>query len=96
MIAHQGNHFTFGQAKLELDGFKGGAVLPSHFNNPFDLGRVQEFFHILLKTMPASESLNEMKGVKKADLPAKICPVCNRPFAWRKKMGKVLGGSRVL
>jgi hypothetical protein len=22
---------------------------------------------------------------KKADLPTKICPVCQRPFAWRKK-----------
>ncbi|MBI1225957.1 MAG: DUF2256 domain-containing protein [Bacteroidetes bacterium] len=21
----------------------------------------------------------------KADLPTKICPVCQRPFAWRKK-----------
>lgn len=26
-----------------------------------------------------------MKMRKKADLPTKICPVCNRPFAWRKK-----------
>lgn len=25
---------------------------------------------------------------KKADLPTKICPVCNRPFAWRKKWRK--------
>ncbi|MEE4350023.1 MAG: DUF2256 domain-containing protein [Pacificimonas sp.] len=22
---------------------------------------------------------------KKADLPAKTCPVCQRPFVWRKK-----------
>ncbi|MER5174071.1 DUF2256 domain-containing protein [Thioclava kandeliae] len=22
---------------------------------------------------------------KKADLPRKICPVCQRPFVWRKK-----------
>ena len=26
-----------------------------------------------------------MKGVRKSDLPTKICPVCNRPFTWRKK-----------
>ena len=26
-----------------------------------------------------------MRGVKKADLPEKTCPVCGRPFAWRKK-----------
>jgi hypothetical protein len=28
------------------------------------------------------------KIVKKTDLPEKICPVCNRPFAWRKKWEK--------
>jgi len=22
---------------------------------------------------------------KKSDLPEKVCPVCNRPFKWRKK-----------
>ncbi|QJD78103.1 DUF2256 domain-containing protein [Spirosoma rhododendri] len=26
-----------------------------------------------------------MKMRKKSELPTKICPVCNRPFAWRKK-----------
>jgi hypothetical protein len=26
-----------------------------------------------------------MKGVKKQHLPQKICPVCQRPFSWRKK-----------
>ena len=26
-----------------------------------------------------------MKGVKKQHLPTKICPVCERPFTWRKK-----------
>ncbi|ETW12631.1 hypothetical protein ATO8_11454 [Roseivivax marinus] len=26
---------------------------------------------------------------KKADLPTKVCPVCGRPFAWRKKWEKV-------
>lgn len=30
-----------------------------------------------------------MKGVKKADLPTKTCPVCNRPFTWRKKWERV-------
>jgi len=25
---------------------------------------------------------------KKSDLPTKICPVCNRPFSWRKKWKK--------
>lgn len=25
---------------------------------------------------------------KKADLPTKTCPVCRRPFAWRKKWRK--------
>jgi len=26
---------------------------------------------------------------KKRDLPKKICPVCDRPFTWRKKWEKV-------
>lgn len=30
-----------------------------------------------------------MKGVKKRHLPEKICVVCGRPFAWRKKWEKV-------
>ncbi|WP_084625954.1 DUF2256 domain-containing protein [Flavobacterium soli] len=30
-----------------------------------------------------------MKGVKKQNLPSKICLVCNRPFSWRKKWEKV-------
>jgi hypothetical protein len=30
-----------------------------------------------------------MRGVKKQDLPQKICPVCQRPFTWRKKCEKV-------
>jgi hypothetical protein len=30
-----------------------------------------------------------MKAKKKADLPTKICIVCHRAFAWRKKWEKV-------
>jgi len=29
-----------------------------------------------------------MHGVKKAQLPTKQCPICNRPFTWRKKWAK--------
>ncbi|WP_407660363.1 DUF2256 domain-containing protein [Marivirga arenosa] len=28
------------------------------------------------------------KMTKKRDLPSKTCPVCNRPFVWRKKWEK--------
>jgi len=28
-------------------------------------------------------------SVKKSHLPQKICPVCDRPFSWRKKWEKV-------
>jgi hypothetical protein len=35
-----------------------------------------------------SESPNMAKMRKKADLPNKICPVCARPFTWRKKWAK--------
>ena len=30
-----------------------------------------------------------MKGVRKQHLPSKICVVCNKSFAWRKKWEKV-------
>jgi len=30
-----------------------------------------------------------MKGVKKQDLPQKLCAVCGLPFTWRKKWEKV-------
>ncbi|MCC4228323.1 MULTISPECIES: DUF2256 domain-containing protein [Zunongwangia] len=29
-----------------------------------------------------------MKYVKKENLPQKSCPVCKRPFSWRKKWAK--------
>lgn len=28
------------------------------------------------------------KARKKSDLPSKICPICERPFNWRKKWEK--------
>jgi hypothetical protein len=31
---------------------------------------------------------NKKTAVKKQDLPKKICLVCERPFAWRKKWEK--------
>ena len=30
-----------------------------------------------------------MRGVKKQNLPDKICVICNKPFSWRKKWEKV-------
>jgi hypothetical protein len=30
-----------------------------------------------------------MRGVDKRDLPEKVCPVCGRPFTWRKKWERV-------
>jgi hypothetical protein len=30
-----------------------------------------------------------MKNIKKNDLPQKVCLVCDRPFSWRKKWGKI-------
>ncbi|MCU0415867.1 MAG: DUF2256 domain-containing protein [Cytophagaceae bacterium] len=30
-----------------------------------------------------------MKRIQKSNLPSKICPVCNRPFTWRKKWERV-------
>jgi hypothetical protein len=30
-----------------------------------------------------------MRGVAKRDLPTKLCPVCKRPFVWRKRWARV-------
>ncbi|MEB3232177.1 MAG: DUF2256 domain-containing protein [Leptolyngbyaceae bacterium] len=32
-----------------------------------------------------NQSQKKGKAIAKADLPQKICPVCDRPFTWRKK-----------
>ncbi|HBS50917.1 MAG TPA: DUF2256 domain-containing protein [Rhodobacteraceae bacterium] len=29
-----------------------------------------------------------MKMRRKSDLPRKLCPVCDRPFAWRRKWAR--------
>ncbi len=29
-----------------------------------------------------------MKGVKKENLPQKVCAVCQKPFTWRKKWAR--------
>ncbi|WP_018981768.1 DUF2256 domain-containing protein [Salinimonas chungwhensis] len=29
--------------------------------------------------------------MKKSELPKKVCPVCHRPFTWRKKWEKTWG-----
>ncbi|MDP4655167.1 MAG: DUF2256 domain-containing protein [Porticoccaceae bacterium] len=29
------------------------------------------------------------KAIKKENLPSKMCPICQRPFSWRKKWERV-------
>jgi hypothetical protein len=36
----------------------------------------------------ATETVMIMRGIKKQHLPTKVCPVCQRPFSWRKKWEK--------
>ncbi|MBD3882590.1 DUF2256 domain-containing protein [Phormidium tenue FACHB-886] len=36
-----------------------------------------------LNSKGKAESLGRVRS--KADLPTKLCPVCQRPFTWRKK-----------
>ena len=43
--------------------------------------------------MPSFENSIQLEqgilvGHRKSDLPEKICPVCERPFQWRKKWAK--------
>jgi len=35
--AHNGDHFRLGNTKLKLDGIKGRAVFPSHFNDTVEI-----------------------------------------------------------
>ncbi len=39
--------------------------------------------------MEKNKNKSIMKGVKKQNLPNKVCVVCQKPFAWRKKWEKV-------
>ena len=42
-----------------------------------------------MKNTPDSKNNGSMNGVKKQNLPQKICLSCGRPFTWRKKWEKV-------
>lgn len=39
--------------------------------------------------MRSASGKNKDKSVAKRDLPSKICPVCGRPFVWRRKWERV-------
>jgi hypothetical protein len=39
--------------------------------------------------MEKNKNKSIMKGVKKQNLPNKVCVVCQKPFTWRKKWEKV-------
>ncbi len=32
-----------------------------------------------------AKNVNRNRATAKTDLPTKICPVCEKPFSWRKK-----------
>lgn len=35
-----------------------------------------------------AKNVNRGGRIAKANLPEKVCPVCQRPFAWRKKWAR--------
>ncbi|WP_308417117.1 DUF2256 domain-containing protein [Chitinilyticum litopenaei] len=37
---------------------------------------------------PAAHNWNWSSDMQKSDLPSKLCPVCQRPFSWRRKWAK--------
>jgi len=49
---------------------------------------------LMIQVAVLAVSWKNIKGVsmpkqrKKSELPSKICPVCGRPFVWRKKWAK--------
>ena len=40
VVAHQGSDFVLSKAKLSVDRIKGGAILPSHGDDPVNVGIV--------------------------------------------------------
>jgi hypothetical protein len=51
--------------------------------------KVTPYNLIAQKTFVIDTHIEPMKMRKKADLPAKICQTCGKPFVWRKKWEKV-------
>ncbi|WP_370627662.1 DUF2256 domain-containing protein [Algoriphagus sp. NBT04N3] len=41
-----------------------------------------------IRTNSGATYFTKQMGMKKQHLPSKICPVCQRPFSWRKKWEK--------
>jgi hypothetical protein len=42
----------------------------------------------MMMSVSTYTSSKAMRGVKKANLPQKVCLVCGRAFTWRKKWAK--------
>ncbi|CAA9544168.1 MAG: Uncharacterized protein Caur_1846 [uncultured Thermomicrobiales bacterium] len=41
-----------------------------------------------MKTDRPQREQTDVRGVKKQDLPTKVCATCGRPFTWRKKWAR--------
>lgn len=55
----------------------------------FDAGNLPSEKQVTTRSYTATPPINMPRGVKKENLPSKICVVCNRPFTWRKKWERV-------
>jgi hypothetical protein len=42
-------------------------------------------FHLGMRHLSCGKKITKNIELKKQNLPSKICPVCKRPFVWRKK-----------
>jgi hypothetical protein len=47
--------------------------------------RTTTFSELIAQQLSLGFCYGNMKGVKKQNLPEKICKTCGRPFSWRKK-----------
>lgn len=86
--AHERNHLSFLEAKLQQNGIERRAIFPGHFNDAIDILLRKKFQVHTLQTTFDTFCFSCMKGVKKQDLPSKSCLTCGRPFTWRKKWEK--------
>jgi len=83
--SHEFDHLRLRKPKLQRYCIKRRTILPSHFHDAVN-GSLVQFWSGLWTFFLRWCWFRHMH--KKPHLPEKVCPVCERPFTWRKKWEK--------
>ena len=65
----------------------GGLIQPMQASVTLAHARKREY--VCEERAPSRGRLTMPRGIDKADLPTKTCPICARPFSWRRKWAAV-------